>query len=56
MMALIADDRGQDLIEYALLAGFVSLVVLATVTNLGTSVNTIYTSVNTQVGLIPTTP
>lgn len=54
MMTLVADDRGQDLIEYALLAGFVSLVVVATVTNLGTSVNTLYTSVNTQVGLIPT--
>ncbi len=54
MMALIADDRGQDLIEYALLAGLVSLVVVATVTNLGTAVNTIYTGVNTQVGLIPT--
>ena len=33
MMALIADERGQDLIAYALLAGFVSLVVVATVTN-----------------------
>ena len=43
MMTLVADDRGQDLIEYALLAGFVSLVVVATVTNLGSSVNTIYT-------------
>ncbi len=54
IMKLIADEHGQDLIEYALLAGFVSLVVVATVTNLGGAVNTIYTGVNTQVGLIPT--
>ena len=54
MMKLIADEHGQDLIEYALLAGFVSLVVVATVTNLGGAVNGIYTGLNTQVGLIPT--
>ena len=54
MMQLIADEHGQDLIEYALLAGFVSLIVVATVTNLGGAVNTIYTGVNAQVGAIPT--
>jgi pilus assembly protein Flp/PilA len=54
IMKLIADEHGQDLIEYALLAGFVSLVVVATVTNLGGAVNGIYTGLNTQVGLIPT--
>ena len=54
IMKLIADEQGQDLIEYALLAGFVSLVVVATVTNLGGAVNGIYTGLNTQVGLIPT--
>ena len=53
MMKLIADEHGQDLIEYALLAGFVSLVVVATVTNLGGAVNTIYTGLDTQVALIP---
>jgi Flp pilus assembly pilin Flp len=54
MMKLIADEHGQDLMEYALLAGFVSLVVVATVANLGGAVNGIYTGLNTQVGLIPT--
>ena len=54
IMKLIADEHGQDLIEYALLAGFVSLVVVATVTNLGGAVNGIYAGVNTQVGAIPT--
>jgi len=54
IMKLIADEHGQDLMEYALLAGFVSLVVVATVANLGGAVNGIYTGLNTQVGLIPT--
>ncbi len=53
IQTLIADDCGQDLIEYALLAGFVSLVVVMTVTHLGTAVNTIYSGANTQVALIP---
>ncbi len=35
LLSLVRDDRGQDLIEYALLAGFVSLLVVAVVTNLG---------------------
>ena len=50
---LIADESGQDLIEYALLAGFVSLIVVATVTNLGGALNGIYVNMNSQVALIP---
>ncbi len=53
MMTLIADERGQDLIEYALLTGFVSLVVVATVTNIGTTTNGIFGNIDTQVALIP---
>ena len=53
LLALVHDDGGQDLIEYALLAGFISLIVVAVVTNLGTTVNGIYGSIETQVGAIP---
>jgi Flp pilus assembly pilin Flp len=53
LLALIHDDGGQDLIEYALLGGFVSLIVVAVVINLGTTVNGIYGSIQTQVGTIP---
>ena len=53
LLALVHDDGGQDLIEYALLAGFVSLIVVAVVTNLGTTVNGIYGGIQTQVGAIP---
>jgi len=47
------DEGGQDLIEYALLAGFVSLVAVAAVTNVGQGVNTVYGNLETQVRDIP---
>jgi len=45
----VRDEQGQDLIEYALLAGFISLAVVTAVTNVGTSLNTLYGNVQTQV-------
>ena len=36
---LVKDEQGQDLIEYALLATFVSLVAIAGATLLGTALN-----------------
>ncbi len=49
----VQDESGQDLIEYALLAGFISLVAVVAITSVGTGVNTVYGNLNTQVGLIP---
>ena len=49
----IRDDEGQDLIEYALLAGFISLVCVAAIINVGTGVNAVYTSIEGQVAAIP---
>ncbi len=43
------NDSGQDLIEYALLAGFVSLAVIATLILTGTALNSFYTRINTQI-------
>ena len=45
----VRDEQGQDLIEYALLAGFISLAVVTAVTNVGTSLNTLYGNVQSQV-------
>ena len=42
---LTADEQGQDLIEYAFLATFVSLVAVAGATLLGTALNNWYSSV-----------
>ena len=39
---LAAEELGQDLIEYALLAGFIVLVCVAAITALGTKLNTFY--------------
>ncbi len=50
---LVHGDEGQDLIEYALLAGFISLVAVLAITQVGTGVNLVYGNVQAQVALIP---
>jgi len=45
----VQDEQGQDLIEYALLATFVSLVAIAGATLLGTALNNWYSAVSTNV-------
>ena len=45
----VREEAGQDLIEYALLAGFISLAATAAITLIGTSLNALYTTVDTQV-------
>jgi pilus assembly protein Flp/PilA len=49
----VREEAGQDLIEYALLAGFISLVAVTAITNVGTGVNKVYNNINTQVNAIP---
>ncbi len=49
---LVRDERGQDLIEYALLAGFISLVAIIAITVLGTGINAVFLDLATRVGAI----
>jgi pilus assembly protein Flp/PilA len=49
ILSLVRDEQGQDLIEYALLATFVSLVAIVGATALGTALNGWYDSVATEV-------
>ena len=49
----VREDQGQDLIEYALLAGFISLVAVVAITNVGTGVNNVYNNIDSQVQKIP---
>jgi pilus assembly protein Flp/PilA len=42
------DTSGQDLIEYALMAGMVALAAAAVVPTLASSINAIFTSVKTK--------
>jgi pilus assembly protein Flp/PilA len=49
----VREENGQDLIEYALLAGFISLVAVVAITNVGTGVNAVYNNIDTPVKAIP---
>jgi len=44
-LRILRDTRGQDLIEYALMAGFVALAAAAILPGLGTSISTIFSKV-----------
>lgn len=46
----IREDQGQDLIEYAFLAVFIALVVIAAVKTIGTNVNLQMENIGSQVG------
>jgi pilus assembly protein Flp/PilA len=40
--AFAADDSGATAIEYALIAGFISIVIVTSVTTLGSNVNALF--------------
>jgi Flp pilus assembly pilin Flp len=50
---LVREEKGQDVIEYALLAAAISVVAIPTVPAIGTAVNNAYSGVNTKVQNIP---
>ncbi len=43
------EEEGQDLIEYALLLGFISLAVVAAITGINTQLRTLYNNTNSVV-------
>ena len=43
----VREDEGQDIIEYAMLAAFISISGYLILQSIGSSVNTIYTNVQT---------
>ena len=45
---LVAEESGQDLIEYALVACLVGLAAVATMRTLGTTITSAFTSINTS--------
>lgn len=49
VVRFVRDEQGQDLIEYALLATFVSLVAVAGATLLGKALNNWYSAVASNV-------
>jgi len=46
---LVVDEAAQDLVEYGLLAAFISLAVIASIEVMGTALNTAYGSFKTQI-------
>jgi pilus assembly protein Flp/PilA len=46
-LRIMKDTRGQDLIEYALMAGFVAVAAGAIVPGVAASIKTIFSKVNT---------
>ena len=47
----IREESGQDMIEYSLLAAFISVVAYVTIDAIGGDVQTIYSTVETATGL-----
>ena len=50
MRGLVQRDEGQDMIEYAVLAAFISIVAIAVIKTIGPLVNTIYTNIVAALG------
>ena len=48
LLTFVRDDEAQDLIEYALLVGLISLVAVAALTLTGTNVNAIFQSIQAK--------
>ena len=46
----IREEEGQDIIEYALLAAFISVVAWSILVTIGTDVTSIYTAVDNVTG------
>ena len=46
LQTLVKDTRGQDLIEYALMAGFVAVAAGAIMPGVASSINIIFSKVN----------
>jgi pilus assembly protein Flp/PilA len=50
------DESGATAIEYGLIAGLVSVVIIAAVTTAGTQLNNVWTSIGTALQSVPTSP
>ena len=49
LVRFVREDKGQDLIEYALLAGLIALVSIVAITLVGTNINTKMNSIAVSV-------
>lgn len=49
----IRDDSGQDMVEYGLLAGFIALVAMAALIELGPAIKTVFENITDRLGGVP---
>jgi Flp pilus assembly pilin Flp len=50
---IVREEEGQDIIEYVLLLGFISIIAIVAIEATGTNVNAVWEFVSEQVGSIP---
>jgi len=50
---LAHDESGQDIIEYALLAAGISVLIIPIANFIGPALTRVYNNINTRVGTIP---
>jgi pilus assembly protein Flp/PilA len=48
LVAFLRDESGATAIEYALIAGGISIVIVAAVNGIGSTLNTTFSSISTQ--------
>jgi Flp pilus assembly pilin Flp len=48
LLRLVRDEEGQDLIEYSLIVGFISIVCFAAIKLTGESISTLWDSIQTM--------
>ena len=46
----VSDQRGATAIEYALIAAGISIVIVVAVNSIGTSLNSVFSSISSQLG------
>ena len=49
LKSVFADESGQDMVEYALILGLISIIAVGAVTATGTSIQTIWNNVSSAV-------
>jgi pilus assembly protein Flp/PilA len=54
LLRLVRDERGQDLVEYALIVAAVGLALITTVNQLSSAVVSLYSSITQGLGSIGT--
>jgi pilus assembly protein Flp/PilA len=53
IVSFVRDEQGQDLIEYALLAGLISVVCVLIIQTVGTKISTVWSAVDSALGNVP---